>query len=89
MLFLAHQVEILLQSVTAFKNVLGIGNYSFSACFGGTHPEETDFVFASFDTLYSKLDELSAGAFDYVIVDEAHHTLAKTYSAVVSLFQPQ
>ncbi|STL59379.1 Putative helicase [Escherichia coli] len=31
-LFLAHQVEILLQSVTAFKNVLGIGNYSFSAC---------------------------------------------------------
>ncbi len=26
-LFLAHQVEILLQSVTAFKNVLGIGNY--------------------------------------------------------------
>ncbi|HGZ2085406.1 TPA: DEAD/DEAH box helicase family protein, partial [Escherichia coli] len=73
-LFLAHQVEILLQSITAFKNVLGIGNYSFSACFGGTHPEETDFVFASFDTLYSKLDELSAGAFDYVIVDEAHHT---------------
>lgn len=88
-LFLAHQVEILLQSVTAFKNVLGIGNYSFSACFGGTHPEETDFVFASFDTLYSKLDALSAGTFDYVIVDEAHHTLAKTYSAVVSLFQPQ
>ena len=35
-LFLAHQVEILLQSVTAFKNVLGIGTYSFSACFGGS-----------------------------------------------------
>lgn len=51
-LFLAHQVEILLQSVTAFKNVLGIGNYSFSACFSGTRPEDTDFVFASFDTLY-------------------------------------
>ncbi|MCT9843965.1 DEAD/DEAH box helicase family protein [Leclercia adecarboxylata ATCC 23216 = NBRC 102595] len=88
-LFLAHQVEILLQSVTAFKNVLGIGNYSFSACFGGASPEETDFVFASFDTLYGKIDELSKGAFDYVIVDEAHHTLAKTYSAVVSLFCPR
>ena len=32
-LFLAHQVEILLQSATSFKNVFGIGSHSFSACF--------------------------------------------------------
>lgn len=88
-LFLAHQVEILLQSVTAFKNVLGIGNYSFSACFGGSSPEDTDFVFASFDTLYGKLNELKDNSFDFVIVDEAHHTPARTYAEVVKSFTPK
>lgn len=88
-LFLAHQVEILLQSVTAFKNVLGVGSYSFSACFGGENPEDTDFVFGSFDTLFSKIATLEKETFDVVVVDEAHHTPARTYSTVVEYFHPQ
>lgn len=88
-LFLAHQVEILLQSVTAFKNVLGVGTYSFSACFGGADPEDTDFVFASFDTLFSKITSLEKETFDLVIVDEAHHTPARTYAEVVTHFHPK
>ena len=88
-LFLAHQVEILLQSVTAFKNVLGIGTYTFSACFGGANPEHTDFVFGSFDTLFSKINTLGKETFDVVIVDEAHHTPAITYASVVEHFQPK
>lgn len=88
-IFIAHQIEILLQSVTAFKNVLGLGRYSFSACFAGSRPENTDLVFASFDTLYGQLAELAAGSFDYVIVDEAHHTPARTYASVVEHFHPR
>jgi superfamily II DNA or RNA helicase len=88
-LFLVHQVEILLQSVTSFKNVLGVGNYSFSACFSGSKPENTDFVFASFDTLYGQIDALSAESFDFVVVDEAHHTPARTYGEVVTRFNPK
>ncbi|HTO20176.1 MAG TPA: DEAD/DEAH box helicase family protein [Pseudomonas sp.] len=88
-LFIAHQIEILLQSVTAFKNVLGFGRYSFSACFAGARPENTDLVFASFDTLYGQLTELAADSFEYVIIDEAHHTPAKTYASVVEHFRPR
>lgn len=88
-MFVAHQIEILLQSVTAFKNIFGVGSYSFSACFSGSFPEETDFVFASFDTLYSHLDHLKKETFDYIIVDEAHHTPAKTYSEVIKNFSPK
>ena len=88
-MFVAHQIEILLQSVTAFKNVFGVGSYSFSACFSGSFPEETDFVFASFDTLYAQLDDLKKEIFDYIIVDEAHHTPARTYSEVVKNFSPK
>ncbi|WP_044412846.1 DEAD/DEAH box helicase family protein [Thiomicrospira microaerophila] len=88
-LFLAHQVEILLQSVTAFKNILGIGTYTFSACFNGASPENTDFVFGSFDTFFSKINELREDEFDLVIVDEAHHVPARTYSQVIDFLDPK
>lgn len=88
-LFIAHQVEILFQSITAFKNVFGIGSYSFSACFDGASPENTDFVFATFDTLHSKINELDELGFDFIIIDEAHHTPARTYSEVVNFFSPK
>lgn len=88
-LCIAHQVELLLQGLTSFKNVLGIGRYTFSACFDGADPEHTDFVFASFDTLYGKLDHLQADEFDLVIVDEAHHTPANTFSQVVESLRPR
>ena len=87
-LFIAHQIEILSQSATAFKNVLGIEKYTFSLCFAGAEPEDTDFVFATFDTLYGKINSLKKDKFNFVIVDEAHHTPAETYSTVVTNFSP-
>lgn len=87
-LLISHQVEILLQAVTAFKNIFGLGRYSFSACFSGATPENTDFVFASFDTLYNQIKSLTKDHFDIVIIDEAHHTPARTYSEVVTNFTP-
>ena len=55
----------------------------------GSKPEKTDFVFATFDTLYGQINELSENLFDFVIVDEAHHTPARTYLDVVTNFNPK
>lgn len=87
-LYLTHQIEILLQNVTAFKNVFGLGDYSFSACFEGADPENTDFVFGSFDTFFTKINSLKKNTFDIIIVDEAHHVPARTYAKVVEHFHP-
>lgn len=88
-LFIVHQVEILLQSITSFKNVFGVGNFSFSACFDGAEPESTDFIFATFDTLFIKMHCICEKSYDFIIVDEAHHVPAKTYAAVINNFTPQ
>jgi len=89
-LFLAHQVEIITQSVTAFKNVFGIGAYNYSGCVGGFIPEErTTFTFAVFDTLYSNMTKFKKNEFDIIIVDEAHHVPANTYKTVVEYFKPK
>jgi len=82
-LFLAHRVEILMQSATSFKNVFGIGGASYSVCFDGSPPESTTFVFASFATLHLHREDLADQRFHMVIVDEAHHAAAATYAAVL------
>lgn len=87
-LFLSHQIEILLQSITSFKNIFGIGTYSFSACFAGNYPEETDFVFATFDTMLTHCETLRKNTFDLIVIDEAHHVPAATYSFVTNYLTP-
>ena len=89
-LFLAHQVEIVTQSATAFKNIFGLGNYSYSGCVGGFIPEKnTTFTFGVFDTIYSRMNKFDKKQFDIIVVDEAHHSPANTYSAVVEYFEPK
>ena len=88
-LFVAHQVEILTQSISAFKNVLGIGSVSYSMSYEGRPIEDTDVVFATFATLYTRRKELEQCGFDVVVIDEAHHTPAKTYSAVLDCLNPE
>ena len=82
-LFLAHRIEILVQSATAFKNIFTLGNYTTSVIYGGAAMADTDIVFATFDTALTRSDSISERRFDVVVVDEAHHTPAVTYRAVV------
>ena len=89
-LFLAHQIEIVTQSATSFKNIFGIGTHTYSGCVGGFIPDEkTTFTFAVFDTLYSKMNRFSKNDFDIIVVDEAHHVPAATYRSVVEYFKPK
>ena len=82
-LFLAHRIEILVQSATAFKNIFTLGNYTTSVVYGGAAIADTDIVFATFDTALTRSESIADTNFDIVVVDEAHHTPAVTYKAVV------
>jgi len=88
-LFLVHQIELVIQSITSFKNVMGVGMHSYSACFDGDTPADTDFVFATFDSVYVNLNKIQINAFDFIIVDEAHHAPANTYNFILSYLKPQ
>lgn len=84
-LFLAHRIEILVQSATAFKNIFTLGNYTASVIYGGAAIADTDIVFATFDTALTRSDSIAERHFDVVVVDEAHHTPAVTYRSVVDV----
>ncbi|HJX65925.1 MAG TPA: DEAD/DEAH box helicase [Polyangia bacterium] len=84
-LFLAHRDEILQQSVDRLAcdtgEMVGLDQAQF---FGG----DERIVVGSIQTISkpTRLERFQPSRFDLVIVDEAHHSLAKTYRRVIDYF---
>jgi len=89
MLFVAHQKELITQAVRSFRNVFGLDGPSLSACLDGELVKQTDFVFATFQTLHSQRDSLEDYGFDILVVDEAHHIAARTFAEVKASLSPE
>ncbi|GAA4359888.1 DEAD/DEAH box helicase [Paeniglutamicibacter cryotolerans] len=89
LLFVAHRKEILEQSVSTYRKVLGRG--AFGELFvDGQRPTSWKHVFASVQSLAALgLAEIQPGAFDVVVIDEFHHAEAKSYRKLIEYLQPQ
>lgn len=88
-LCLCHQESILLQSKAKFRKFFG-EEYSygmFTGSYKTAHP--VNFLFATFQTMRDHREEFSPDTFDYIVVDEAHHTAAETYQPTADYFVPQ
>ena len=90
LLFLAHRKEILNQSLYTFRNVLKDQNFG-EMWVDGDKPVENTHVFASIQSLISSnnFESYSKDYFDYIVIDESHHTGATSYLKVIDYFKPQ
>ncbi|WP_053227936.1 DEAD/DEAH box helicase family protein [Spirochaeta cellobiosiphila] len=89
-LFLVHQLEIMNQSYIAYKNVFGIGNYSYAASVGGQLSNfSEDFSFGVVNSIYTNLPKLQKNLFDIIVIDEAHHAPANMYTQVLHYLSPK
>lgn len=88
LLFVAHRVEILDQSLATFRHALR--NHAFGELWvGGHHPRRFEHVFASIQSLNAaRLADLDPAHFDVVIVDEFHHAAAPSYRALLDHVRP-
>ncbi|PVY40237.1 DEAD/DEAH box helicase [Pontibacter virosus] len=96
LLFIAHRKEILEQAIASFRAVLGSGFNDFGQLWVGNHvPQDGDLqhLFVSIQTFYSQKhffqERLSADYYDFIIIDEAHHSQAETYRIIFDLFEPK
>jgi len=88
LLFIAHRKEILEQSRSIFRQATRDGAFG-EMWQGGQSPRHFDHVFASVQTLDSAdLAKLDPFHFDVVIVDEFHHSAAKTYKQILEHLKP-
>jgi superfamily II DNA or RNA helicase len=87
-LYLSHQSVILEQASRSFRNVFG-NNRSIGRFDGEERYKDADLLFASFQSIHKSLNIFDPFEFEYVVVDEAHHTAARTRDAVVRYFKPR
>lgn len=88
-LFVAHREEILKQARSAYRGVLRNGAFG-ELWVGGHSPEHYRQLFVSIQTLNNQLSQLNltAGYYDYIVIDEVHHIAAGSYRAVLEHFSP-
>lgn len=90
LLFVAHREEILRQARSTFRAVLRQANFG-ELWFSNHTPEHYLCLFASVATLNNRLEQLQLGRdyFDYIVIDEAHHTVANSYRPIIAYFEPK
>lgn len=89
-LFLAHRKEILKQALYTFRSVLK--DYNFGELWTGeTNIQKKTHLFATIQTLNSSENykDFAKDYFDYIVIDESHHSAAHTYLNVLEYFHPE
>lgn len=88
LLFVAHREEILRQSRTTFRRVLGRPEFG-EILAGGRAAPSGRHVFANIQSLHeARIAGLAATAYDIVIVDEFHHAAADSYRDLLNVLRP-
>ena len=90
-LFVAHREEILKQAAVSFHNIRNSDDYGF---FNGTEKSmDRSVIFASVATLgrseYLNERYFSRDYFDYIVVDEFHHSVNNQYRRIVEYFKSE
>ncbi|MFH1256982.1 MAG: DEAD/DEAH box helicase family protein [Candidatus Diapherotrites archaeon] len=90
-LFLVHRTDILVDNAEKFNFILNEkkGKFKFGVYFGGKKFRKEDIVFSTFQTMKRHYKKISKDYFDYIIIDEAHHSPAQTYANILSYFKPK
>ncbi len=90
-LFIVHINEILKQSLNSFQDVLPKRIKDMGYYIGTNKEKDKKILFASIQTLsrVKNLKKFKEDEFDYIVIDETHHTAAPTYKKIFSYFKPK
>jgi len=89
-LFVAHREEILKQAIHTYRHILKDQNFG-ALWFSGQEPSNYNHLFASVQTISSRIGQLNLNSdfFDYIVIDEVHHSQAKSYRPILDYFNPK
>ena len=89
LLFVAHREEILSQALYTFRAVLKDPNFG-DLLVGNSRPESIDHLFISIQSFNSKdfTEKTSEDFYQFVIVDEFHHSAAPSYKKLLEYYNP-
>lgn len=85
-LFIAHREELLENAMNVFSRILKIDKNEFGRIYGGLKEIDKSIIFASIQSLRNCYNEFKPSFFDYIIVDEFHHSMSDSYLKTLSYF---
>lgn len=88
-LFIAHREELLENAINVFSKILKIDKNEFGRIYGGLKEIDKSIIFASIQSLRNCYNEFKTSFFDYIIVDEFHHSMSDSYLKTLSYFNPK
>lgn len=90
-LFLVHRLDILAQSMDAYRKVWGKLNEGLLTGVETYNERDCQVLFASKDTLRQPevLARYAPDYFDYLVVDEVHHGQSPSYQEILRHFRPR
>jgi len=89
LLFVVHREEILKKAKETFELLLPNEGYSFGLLTGNHKQKNADYVFTTIQTISKCYEEFAKDEFDYMIIDEAHHSASPTYQTILDYFEPK
>lgn len=91
MLFVVHREQILQKAKQSFQNVLGGKDSDYGILAGTKRQVDAKYLFATMQSLAKDetLASFKPDEFDYLIIDEAHRSRAKSYLKILAHFTPK
>jgi len=87
LLFLVHREDILLKAVESFKKVLG-SKIDIGILSGNSKEFDKKYLFSTINSMQIHYERYKVDEFDYIILDESHHAVSKSYQEVMNYFKP-
>lgn len=89
-LFLVHRLDILAQSVDAYRMVWPTMSHGYLTGESKSKELDCDVLFASKDTLRqpAELRKYARDHFSYIVIDEVHHGQSPSYRDILEYFNP-
>ena len=86
-LFIVHREDILRKAISDYEKI--ITDKTFGLFTGNKKEKDADYLFATIQSISRYYDEFKADEFDYIVIDEAHHSSSDTYRRVLNYFKPK
>ena len=90
LLFIVHREDILHKAKESFDKVCSLTEDDYSSGFftGSRKDKDVKYLFATRDSLSRHYAEFAPDAFDYIVLDEAHHASSPSYKDILGYFKP-
>jgi len=89
MLFLVHREEILRSAERTFRKLVKNKQKTTGLLTGSSKDINADYLFSTIQSMNIHLDKFSRDEFEYIVIDEAHHSASPSYKKVMEYFKPK